>query len=258
MRVLCLSSPRSGSTSVGEALKKLGFQPFAGMAHNYFRENRFGIWDEAINASYNDRGTRFTRTDFDKFLGRYDSVSGWGAAILAEDLIKAYPDAKVILTTRDPDKWLESWNSTVVATQKWWRKWKWILPICGGLERDFRKNAEVSFYAWSYGDPYDREQQRRVYNDHNTKVRALVPKDRLLEMDAHGSWEPLCTFLDKDVPKEPYPHGAARGGFSAAMTMIWKRALFRALRRLAAGFGLSVMTLVLVMRYLRGNLGQKL
>lgn len=96
MKVLCLSSPRSGSTSVGEALKILGFHPFAGMAHNYFRDNRFALWDEAINTSYNHRGARFTKDDFDKFLGRYDAVSGWGAAILAEDLIDAYPDAKVL------------------------------------------------------------------------------------------------------------------------------------------------------------------
>lgn len=57
------------------------------------------------------------------------------------------------------------------------------LPVCGGLERGFRRNAEASLYAWSHGDPFDREQQRRLYIDHNEKVRRLVPKERLLELD---------------------------------------------------------------------------
>ena len=251
MEVLCLSAPRSGSTSAGEALKILGYHPFAGMAHNYFKDNRFTIWDEAINASYNGKGPRFTNDDFEKFLGPYDSVSGWSPAILAEDLINAYPDAKVILTTRDPEKWLESWNSTIVSTQRWWWKWNWILPICGGLIRDFRRNTSISFDAWSYGDPFDRDQQRRIYLDHNAKIRALVPKDRLLEMDAHGSWEPLCKFLGKGVPNEPYPHGARRDGFHVVMAMIWRQALLRALRRMVIGGGLGVMVVVLVLRYSR-------
>ena len=253
MKVLCLSAPRSGSTSVGEALKILGYHPFAGMAHNYFKDNRFAIWDEAIAASCNGKRRGFTTTDFEKFLGPYDAVSGWGAAILAEDLITAYPDAKVILTTRDPEKWLESWNATVVETQRWWRKWNWILPICGGLVQDFRRNASISFYAWSYGDPFDREQQRRIYCDHNAKVRALVPKDRLLEMDAHGSWQPLCAFLGRAVPKESYPHGARRDGFHVAMAMIWRQALFIALRRMviAGGLGVMVMVMLLVSKYWR-------
>ena len=33
-----------------------------------------------------------------------------------------------------------------------------------------------------------------------------MPKDRLLEWSAADGWGPLCEFLDKDVPKEPFPH----------------------------------------------------
>jgi hypothetical protein len=40
---------------------------------------------------------------------------------------------------------------------------------------------------------------------HNAWVREQVPKEKLLEMDLAGGWEPLCKFLNKPVPNEPFP-----------------------------------------------------
>lgn len=37
-------------------------------------------------------------------------------------------------------------------------------------------------------------------------IRGLVPKERLLEWTVLEGWEPLCEFLDKEVPDEPFPH----------------------------------------------------
>lgn len=37
-------------------------------------------------------------------------------------------------------------------------------------------------------------------------VRGLVPPERLLEWSVQDGWEPLCNFLDKPVPDEPFPH----------------------------------------------------
>ena len=239
---------------MGEALKALGYHPFAGMAHNYFHDNRWPLWDEAIEARYNGKVKPFTKEDFEKFLGRYDAVSGWSAAILAEDLIAAYPDAKVVLTTRDPDKWVESWDGTVVTIHKWWQKWWWIPPLCGGKERDFRHNAELSLHAWSYGNPFDRSEQKRIYINHNQRVRELVSKEQLLEFDTTGGWEPLCKFLGKEVPKDqPYPHAANRQQFHKAMNMLWRWALLKALVRLAIGLGFSGLAVLMVSRYWRSR-----
>ena len=40
------------------------------------------------------------------------------AMFLADDLVKAYPDAKFILTMRDPQAWLRSLQSTIVPFQR--------------------------------------------------------------------------------------------------------------------------------------------
>lgn len=39
-------------------------------------------------------------------------------------------------------------------------------------------------------------------------VRGLgLPSERLLEWSAPDGWEPLCEFLGKPVPDEPFPNG---------------------------------------------------
>lgn len=43
-------------------------------------------------------------------------------------------------------------------------------------------------------------------------VKGLVPADRLLEWSIDEGWGPLCAFLDKPVPDEPFPHANAVGG----------------------------------------------
>lgn len=45
-----------------------------------------------------------------------------------------------------------------------------------------------------------------ILQAHEAKVRSLVPKDQLLEMDLSEGWEPLCKFLGVPVPKDtPFP-----------------------------------------------------
>lgn len=36
-------------------------------------------------------------------------------------------------------------------------------------------------------------------------VKRVVPPARLLVMNLKEGWQPLCTFLDKPVPREPFP-----------------------------------------------------
>ena len=44
-----------------------------------------------------------------------------------------------------------------------------------------------------------------VMNRWNDEVRSTVPAERLLVWDPAEGWEPLCGFLEVDVPAEPLP-----------------------------------------------------
>ena len=41
---------------------------------------------------------------------------------------------------------------------------------------------------------------KRFFREHNDLVRGLVSADRLLEFEVSKGWEPLCAFLEKEVP----------------------------------------------------------
>jgi|SRR5688572_1330211 hypothetical protein len=60
---------------------------------------------------------------------------------------------------------------------------------------------------------------------HNAMVRASVPKKGLLEMDITDGWAPLCSFLKKPVPSQPFPHENDAEAFDAAVKTIFSMAI---------------------------------
>lgn len=51
----------------------------------------------------------------------------------------------------------------------------------------------------------DRNALKEGFIKYNEHIRAVVPKERLLEYKIGDGWEPICKFLGKPVPDEPYP-----------------------------------------------------
>ncbi|KAM5442258.1 hypothetical protein MferCBS31731_002632 [Microsporum ferrugineum] len=63
----------------------------------------FDLWLKAVRAKYDGIGEPFKGADFDQLLWNYDAVSDDPCCLFVEELVAAYPDAKVILTTRPSD-----------------------------------------------------------------------------------------------------------------------------------------------------------
>lgn len=55
------------------------------------------------------------------------------------------------------------------------------------------------------GNPDDRARLREGFLKHYDEIRSLVPQDNLLEHRSQDGWGPLCKFLNRPIPKEPYP-----------------------------------------------------
>src|SRR5215210_7088160 len=52
----------------------------------------------------------------------------------------------------------------------------------------------------------DRQYAIEVFNRHNEEVEEYVSPDRLLVYEVKDGWEPLCEFLNVEVPEgEPFP-----------------------------------------------------
>ncbi|KAJ6537629.1 hypothetical protein B0H19DRAFT_1382382 [Mycena capillaripes] len=49
------------------------------------------------------------------------------------------------------------------------------------------------------------EKAKARYVAYYDEVRRMVPEERLLEYRVGEGWEPLCKFLGKPIPEEPFP-----------------------------------------------------
>lgn len=128
------------------------------------------------------------------------------AILFADELLVAYPDAKVVLTMRDPEKWWKSYNETLGATwnNKSARVAEWLDPHhFGKVMQLARLSIQMALRCDSTGAREADAKARFV--EHYEHVRRLVPKERLLEYRVGEGWQRLCAFLGNDVPAVDFP-----------------------------------------------------
>jgi hypothetical protein len=126
------------------------------------------------------------------------------AILFVDELLAAYPRAKVVLTNRNIDSWVVSVNNSVyvVLGEKLNRFHEVFAPKGFGSAISCIRRA-VSI--WTDGDLENRDNLLQGFLDHYAHIRDVVPKEKLLEFESKDGWEPLCKFLGKDIPVGPYP-----------------------------------------------------
>jgi hypothetical protein len=85
--------------SLKVALETLGFDPCYHMTEVFAHPEHTGFWISAW---------REEPADWDGVLGEYEAAVDWPACTFYEELMERHPDAKVILSVRDPERWYES------------------------------------------------------------------------------------------------------------------------------------------------------
>lgn len=236
--MLCLGMARTGTASLGKALNMLGIDKvhhgldFKPEDH----EHQWRILNRAADALYpvlpSYTGEPFGRADWDECFGEYGAITDM-ASFFAMPLIRAYPDAKVILVERDIDRWYESVKLVFEPWQNPWRRRLtcWIMPLTqtvAGLV------CEKMAVGWTQSErPEDiMKNARASYIRHYKEIREAVPPEQLLDFQLRDGWEPLCAFLGKEVPEEPFPHVNDSAQYAEHVKQAQKRILKRMLRRL--------------------------
>ena len=75
---------------------------------------------------------------------------------------------------------------------------------------------------WTNGRPNDRQKLAQTFREHYSYVRAVVPKEKLLELEPGSGYEAICKFLDKPIPKnEIYPHINPPDNIIKGHTRLW-------------------------------------
>ncbi|KAJ2994466.1 hypothetical protein NUW58_g1551 [Xylaria curta] len=213
LEVIVLGMPRTGSISMRVALENLGYKCFHGRLMDQ-TPHLYEPWGEALRAKYFGEGELFGRKEFDKLYGDHNAACNYPGTMVAEDLVRAYPNAKIILTNRDVDKWAQSLKQSVDVVGKNWKSFDWIAPfdpVYGPWWKYHKLEHAVRPYMAPKGE-------RQGYLDYYERMRSLVPKERLLDYHVSEGWGPVCEFLGKDIPDEPFPRVNNTGEFLAVPT----------------------------------------
>ena len=63
------------------------------------------------------------------------------------------------------------------------------------------------------GEVHDKDHVISVYERNVAAVQTAFGADRLLTYELGSGWEPLCQFLECDIPSDPYPSGNESANF---------------------------------------------
>ncbi|KAJ7181456.1 P-loop containing nucleoside triphosphate hydrolase protein [Mycena crocata] len=227
MQVLGLGFSRTGTASMRIALETLGYNETNHGFIVWTNPAEMEMWTEAINAKYFGKGKPYGPADWDRLLGHCMAVTDVPHLLFAEELIAAYPDAKVVLTTRDPDSWWKSYAATVggALESPLGAMNAWLEPETAGKIRDFWRLVFLAMFQTEHVTPEIAKVRYAAYYE---EVRRMVPKERLLDYRVGEGWEKLCKFLEKDVPAGLFPKVNDTQAFHDHMAKrvlpIWRRA----------------------------------
>jgi hypothetical protein len=199
MDVIGVGVARTGTVSLKAALERLGFGPCFHSRHVLDDPERLPLWDAAAGGQPVDWGVLFAG---------YRSSVAWPGAAFWRQLLAHYPDAKAVLTERDPDRWYDSVRQSIYqltgggTDNELAEAARQHIPSVAAMRRFNRKLIWDGFFDGRFAD---REHALRAYADHNAAIRREVPADRLLVFKVTEGWQPLCDFLGVPAPQDAFP-----------------------------------------------------
>jgi hypothetical protein len=176
MKVFGIGLNKTGTTTLGECLKTLGFR------HAPYDRALLYRWHEG------DPGPAFAVAD------AHESFEDWPWPLMFRELDARYPDALFVLTERaTPTLWVDSLKN----------------------HSERAGTPRVREIAYGHAMPHGHEQELMAqYAEHGAAVRAHFadrPGKLLVVCWEHeSSWDELCAFLGREVPDAPFPHANRR------------------------------------------------
>jgi hypothetical protein len=198
LSVIGAGLPRTATWSQKLALEMLGFGPCYHMSEALEHPEHWPLWEAAAAGAF---------SDWDAIFRDWGSTTDAPGCHFYKELMAYYPEAKVVLSVRDPERWFASTQNTILS------------GAVAGFHGARGSLAMVEAVGWGT-DPrlHDKAFMLDRYHRHNEEVRRAVPADRLLVYDVSQGWAPLCAFLGVRVPEEPFPTVNSTEDFKAMIT----------------------------------------
>jgi hypothetical protein len=205
---------RTGTSSLKQALNILGYNTYH-MTEN-FKHGHYKFWIRVANN--NNSVYHFNEIFKDDERESYTATCDFPCATYWAEQLNQYPQAKVILTKRDPEKWYKSCLDTIFRLIPCsphcdplvycWTSW------LGVPSSDYGEFLGSVIARDTFHHDWSKKNVIQCYNDHNKRVQQECPQEQLLVFDVAEGWKPLCEFLDKPIPNVPFPHANDTKEFS--------------------------------------------
>lgn len=197
MKVIGAGFGRTGTASLKVALADLGLGPCYHMKEVIANPRHARFWLAALNGE---------AVNWKEFFASYQSTVDWPACHFYRQLMAEYPDAKVLLSVRDPESWYKSCRNTIfkishsVPVSIIRKLLPWMPFAAPG------KVANRMIWEQTFANRFtDKTFALEVFHRHIEEVKQYVKPERLLVYDVKQGWEPLCRFLGVPVPDKPFP-----------------------------------------------------
>jgi len=221
MKILALGLFRTGTFSMCHALTSLGYQNVYHGLNSLGNNQDWAVLGNGADATfstlatYRGPGTEFTRANWDQIWGSCEAVTDV-ASIFGATLVKAYPDAKVILVERDYAKWSKSVTEGIINSL-WGTVPEFFVSVVEpllGSATGLANRKMLLGWARAKDEKELRVNLRTAWERHHREIREACAgtPGRLLNYKLGDGWEPLCEFLGREVPVGedgkplPFPH----------------------------------------------------
>ncbi len=209
LRVIGAGWGRTGTESLKAALEMLGF----GRCYHAFE-----MIARARHVRHWKALARGEQPDYDDLFRGFQSAVDFPVARFYRELAARYPDAKIVLSVRDPAEWYGSASKTILRGVP--GPLRFALSSVGRFSPNLRHAPELldfmeeTLFRGFFEDRYrDRDYMIARFIAWNEEVQRTIPKERLLVYEVKQGWEPLCTFLGVPVPSRPFPRNNDSAAF---------------------------------------------
>ncbi|KAI0392873.1 P-loop containing nucleoside triphosphate hydrolase protein [Xylariaceae sp. FL0594] len=243
LQVIGAGLPRTGTTSFSQALSILLDGPVHHCGTQISKGASYNIktWTDILKLTPIRSGDDEKRVmdKLSQLLDGYVAVTDTPACVFVPELIKLYPDAKVICTIRDSDEWAKSLDKTAGGATVWF--FGLVLMFNNPMRHFTAWMAAMKEGRWGEVFPSRKTssgaQEGQIWERHLAFLREHVAPEKLIFFDVRDGWGPLCEALGCEVPKGiDFP----RSNDSKAMEEIFRSEIRTGIRRWAMVLGTVV------------------
>jgi Sulfotransferase domain len=214
VKVIGAGLPRTATTTQMIALEMLGLPCYHMRDMMSDLETSVPQWRAAFEGNGN----------WDEIFEGKESIVDFPGSYYWRELMDVYPEAKVLLSVRSAESWVNSMQSTIAAIWFGDSVMHHLAQAQYQIDPVYASWLDVLHDMWvkadmlipSKGDP---ERMAAEMERWNQDVIDTVPAERLLVWNPAEGWEPLCEFLELPVPEQPLPHVNDTENFQKALIM---------------------------------------